>query len=111
VPISATPNRFDLFLVDLDPTVGSEIRKTRPCVIVSPDEMNHRIATVIIAPLTTQGKAYPTRVVCHFQDKDGLIVLDQLRTVDRVRLVKLLGRLQASEQDAVLQTLAELFAR
>ena len=104
------PKRFDVFLVDLEPTVGAEIRKTRPCVVVSPDEMNRRIATVIIAPLTTQGKAYPTRVVCHFQGKDGLIILDQLRTVDKVRLVKRLGGLAEREQQAVLQILAEMFA-
>lgn len=106
----AVPKRFDVFLVDLDPTVGAEIRKTRPCVIVSPDEMNRPIATVIIAPLTTQGKAYPTRVVCHFQGKEGLIVLDQLRTVDKARLVKRLGHLAVGEQQAVLQILAEMFA-
>ena len=106
----SVPKRFDVFLVDLEPTVGAEIRKTRPCVIVSPNEMNRHIATVIIAPLTTQGKTYPTRVVCHFQGKDGLIILDQLRTVDKVRLVKQLGRLAVPEQQAVLQILAEMFA-
>lgn len=104
------PQRFDVFLVDLDPTIGAEIQKTRPCVVVSPDEMNRYIATVIIAPLTTQGKAYPTRVACRFQGKDGLIILDQLRTVDKVRLVKRLGRLDSNEQQTVLQTLANLFA-
>lgn len=106
----ATPKRFDVFLIDLDPTVGAEIRKTRPCVVVSPDEMNRPIATVIVAPLTTQGKAYPTRVACHFQGKDGLIILDQLRTADKVRLVKRLGRLTVGEQQAVLQVLAAMFA-
>lgn len=104
------PQRFDVFLVELDPTVGAEIQKTRPCIVVSPDEMNRYIATVIIAPLTTQGKLYPTRVACHFQGKDGLIILDQLRTVDKVRLVKRLGRLESSEQQAVLQILATMFA-
>jgi mRNA interferase MazF len=103
-------DRFDVYLVNLDPTVGSEIQKTRPCVVVSPDEMNHHIATVIIAPMTIQGHEYPTRVPCHFQDKEGHVVLDQLRTVDKVRLVKYLGRLDASEQQAVLAALAELFA-
>lgn len=102
--------RFDVFLVNLDPTVGSEIQKTRPCVVISPDEMNRHIATVIIAPLTSQGKAYPTRVACRFQGKAGLIVLDQLRTVDKTRLVKRLGQLSATERQAVLQTLAEMFA-
>ncbi len=81
-------NRFDVFLVNLDPTVGSEIQKTRPCVVISPDEMNRYIATVIIAPMTRQGKAYPTRIFCRFQGKDGQIVLDQIRTIDKIRLVK-----------------------
>ena len=102
--------RFDVYLVNLDPTLGSEIQKTRPCLIVSPDEMNRHIATVIIAPMTTQGRAYPTRVACEFQGKAGYVVLDQLRTVDKVRLVKRLGRLRDEEQKAVLQALADLFA-
>ncbi len=101
--------RFDVCLVNLDPTVGSEIRKTRPCVILSPDEMNRHIATVIIAPMTTQGKIYPTRVSCKFEGKAGHVVLDQLRTVDKVRLVKRLGRLSDTEQKAVLAALADLF--
>jgi mRNA interferase MazF len=103
--------RFDVFLVNLDPTIGSEIQKTRPCVVVSPDEMNRYIATVIIAPMTTKGRAYPTRVMCQFQGKDGQIVLDQLRTVDKTRLVKRLGQLNQVEQQTVLDTLAEMFAR
>jgi len=102
--------RFEVYLVNLDPTVGAEIPKMRPCVIVSPDELNRHIATVILAPLTSQGRPYPTRVVCHFAGKSGLIVLDQLRTVDKTRLVKRLGRLPEDEQRAVLQVLAELFA-
>ncbi|MFZ4661915.1 MAG: type II toxin-antitoxin system PemK/MazF family toxin [Caldilineaceae bacterium] len=102
--------RFEVYLVNLDPTVGAEIQKTRPCVVVSPDEMNRHIATVIIAPMTTQGKVYPTRVGCRFEGKSGLIVLDQLRTVDRTRLVKRLGTLSADEQTAVLQVLADMFA-
>jgi mRNA interferase MazF len=102
--------RFDVFLVNLDPTIGSEIKKTRPCVIVSPDEMNRNIATVIIAPMTTKGKAYPTRVVCQFQGKDGQIVLDQIRTIDKTRLVKKLGQISQDEQKLVLDTLAEMFA-
>ena len=103
--------RFDVWLVALDPTVGSEIQKTRPCVIVSPDEMNAHIATVIIAPMTTKGRDYPTRVECQFQGKSGQIVLDQLRTADKTRLVKRLGKLDPAETGAVLETLAELFAR
>lgn len=102
--------RFDVYLVILDPTVGSEIQKTRPCLIVSPDELNRYINTVIVAPMTTRGQAYPTRVPCRFQDKEGLIVLDQLRTVDKARLVRRLGRVSQSTQRAVLTTLAGMFA-
>ena len=103
--------RFDVWLVTLDPTVGSEIRKTRPALVVSPDEMNAHIATVIIAPMTTKGRSYPTRVPCTFQGKSGKVVLDQLRTVDKARLVKRLGRLDAAVCKAVLATLAELFEK
>jgi mRNA interferase MazF len=102
--------RFDVFLINLDPTIGSEIRKTRPCVVISPDEMNRNIATVIVAPMTTKGKQYPTRVVCKFQEKDGLIVLDQIRTVDKTRLVEYLGSIDENERGLVLATLAEMFA-
>jgi len=102
--------RFDVFLVNLDPTIGSEIHKTRPCVVISPDEMNRHIATVIVAPMTTKGQPYPTRIACQFQRKDGQIVLDQIRTVDKTRLVRRLGQISTSEQKAVLDTLAELFA-
>jgi mRNA interferase MazF len=101
--------QFDVYLVNLDPTIGSEIQKTRPCLIISPDEMNQHIATVIIAPMTTQGQKYPTRVPCKFKGKDGLIVLDQLRTVDKARLVKRLGRLSAETQEDVLTLLAKMF--
>ncbi|WP_347242429.1 type II toxin-antitoxin system PemK/MazF family toxin [Nostoc sp. FACHB-888] len=103
-------NRFDVFLVNLDPTIGSEIQKTRPCVVISPDEMNRYIATVIVAPMTTKGQSYPTRVACQFQGKDGQIVLDQIRTVDKNRLVKKLDQIDSDEQKAVLGTLAEMFA-
>ncbi len=101
--------RFDVFLVNLDPTVGSEIKKTRPCVIISPNEMNRYISTVIIAPMTTKGREYPTRVICQFQGKEGQIVLDQIRTVDKARLVKKLGQISQDEQRLVLNTLAEMF--
>ncbi len=101
--------RFDVYLINLDPTVGSEIQKTRPCVIVSPDEINAHIATVIIAPMTTRGRAYPTRVACEFGGKSGQIVLDQLRTVDKKRLIKRLGYLKVDEQKQVLAILAEMF--
>ena len=103
--------RFDVWLVTLDPTVGSEIRKTRPALVVSPDEMNTHIATVIIAPMTTKGRNYPTRVPCTFQGKSGEVVLDQLRTVDKTRLVKRLGAVDARTSDAVLDTLAEMFEK
>jgi mRNA interferase MazF len=102
-------SRFEVHLINLDPTVGSEIQKTRPCPIVSPDEMNHHIATVIVAPMTTKGRPYPSRVPCRFQGKEGLIVLDQLRTVDKARLVKHLGQIDADTQRAVLTTLAAMF--
>jgi mRNA interferase MazF len=102
--------RFDVYLVALDPTVGSEIQKTRPCLVVSPDEMNRHIATVIVAPMTTQGRPYPSRILCQFERKEGQIVLDQLRTVDKTRLVKFLGRIDADTQGAVLDTLSRMFA-
>lgn len=102
--------RFEVCLVALDPTLGREIQKTRPCVIVSPDEMNRHLGTVIIAPMTTKGRSYPTRISCRFQGKSGQIVLDQLRTVDKVRLVKQLGRISPSVQRTLLAALAEMFA-
>lgn len=102
--------RFDVFLVNLDPTLGREIKKSCPCVVISPDEMNRYIATVIIAPMTTKDRSYPTRVACQFQDKSGQIILDQIRTVDKVRLIKKLGQISADEQSLVLETLAEMFA-
>ncbi len=102
--------RFDVYLVNLDPTIGSEIKKTRPCVVISPDEMNQYIATAIVAPMTTKGRSYPSRVECRFQGKDGQIVLDQIRTVDKVRLVRRLGRIDESTQSDVLMVLAEMFA-
>ena len=102
-------NRFEVYLVNLDPTVGSEIRKTRPCLIVSPDEINHTIRTVIIAPMTTKGQMYPTRIPCRFKGKDGQVVLDQIRTVDRSRLVAKLGRISGGTATAVLDVLREMF--
>ena len=102
--------RFDVYLVALDPTLGAEIKKTRPCVIVSPDEMNRQISTVIVAPMTSKGRAYPSRIVCRFQGKHGQVVLDQLRAVDKARLVKRLGRLGSTVCRELLVTLAEIFA-
>jgi len=103
-------NRFDVFLVSLDPTIGHEIKKTRPCLIVSPNEMNRFIATVIIAPMTSKGRDYPSRVDCTFQGIQGQIVLDQVRTVDKLRLVKRLGAISENAQQKVLQVLNEMFA-
>lgn len=102
--------RFDVFLVALDPTVGSEMRKTRPCLVISPDEMNRHLATAIVAPMTTKGRRRPTRVTCRFQGKDGLIVLDQVRAVDRIRLVQHLGRVTPEIQRDVLAVIAAMFA-
>jgi mRNA interferase MazF len=103
-------SRFDVYLVCLDPAQGHEIRKTRPCVIISPDEMNHHIGTVIVAPMTTKGRDYPTRIPLTFKRKKGQIVLDQIRTVDRSRLVKHLGRLDRNTTARVLAVLQEMFA-
>lgn len=102
--------RFDVHLVALDPTVGSEIQKTRPCLVISPDEMNRFIRTVIVAPMTTKRRPYPTRVACRFRGKQGQVVLDQIRTVDRTRLVKKLGRIGKPAREQVLAALAEMFA-
>jgi len=102
--------RLEVYLVNLDPTVGSEIRKTRPCVVVSPDEMNRHIRTVIVAPMTTKGRPYPTRVSCKFEGKEGQVVLDQLRTVDKRRLAKRLGYLDEATAREVLAVLTDMFA-
>ena len=102
--------RFDVFLVNLDPTKGREIKKTRPCLIISPDEMNRFISTVMIAPMTTKSHDFPTRVSCKFQGKDGYIVLDQLRTIDKVRLIEKLGKISNKAQSEVLAILNEIFA-
>jgi len=102
--------RFGVYLVALDPTLGSEIKKTRPCVIVSPDEMNRRLATVIIAPMTTRTRGYPTRVAVSFKGKSGEIALDQIRAIDKTRLVKRLGALGPETAQQVANVLVELFA-
>ena len=102
--------RFDIFLITLNPVVGSEIRKTRPCVVVSPDEMNRHLRTVIVAPMTTKGRPYPTRVPCRFRNKQGMIVFDQMRAVDTSRLVRRLGRISEPTRQAVLALLSDLFA-
>jgi|SRR5262249_4481956 len=102
--------RFDVYLINLDPTVGSEIKKTRPCVLISPDEMNRYLNTVIVAAMSTKGREYPTRVVCKFRGKKGQVFLDQIRTVDKARLVRRLGRIDSRTQADVLSVLGEMFA-
>ena len=102
--------RFDVFLINLDPTVGSEIKKIRPCLIISPDEMNRYINTVIVAPMTTRGTSYPTRILCKLKGKEGQIVLDQIRTVDKTRLIKKLGTIGEKTQEDVLTILIEMFS-
>jgi mRNA interferase MazF len=102
--------RFDVYLINLDPTIGSEIQKTRPCLIISPDEMNLNIRTVIIAPMTSAKKEYPTRVSCTFRKKQGQIVLDQVRTVDKARLIQKLGTIDSKAQLDVISVLQRLFA-
>ncbi|TFG99571.1 MAG: type II toxin-antitoxin system PemK/MazF family toxin [Calditrichales bacterium] len=102
--------RFDVYLINLDPTVGKEIKKTRPCVIISPDEMNMHISTVIVAPMTSRLRNYPSRVTCQFQNMEGQIVLDQIRTVDKARLVKSLGKIDEPAQFEVIKVLQEMFS-
>ena len=106
-PVAA---RGEVYLVQLDPTRGSEIRKTRPCLVVSPDELNDYLRTVIVAPMTTGGQAYPWRVQCRFQGRNGFVTTDQLRTVDVERLARRLGRLAPSSMSRVLNVLQEMFA-
>ena len=108
--VVAEPRRFDIYLVTLAPTQGSEIRKTRPCVVISPDEMNRHIRTVIIAPMTSARRGYPTRVNVTFQRKKGQVVLDQIRTVDKSRLIKRLGTLSGRRAREVADVLIQMFA-
>jgi len=103
-------NRGEVHLVRLDPTMGSEIKKTRPCLVVSPDELNVHLRTAIIAPMTTGGRAYPWRIRCRFQNRSGYVALDQLRTVDQERLVKRLGAVSPETLGSVLESLQEMFA-
>jgi mRNA interferase MazF len=102
--------RFDVYLVNIDPNIGSEIQKTRPCLVISPDEMNRNIRTVIVAPMTSVTKDYPTRVPCIFKKKQGQIVLDQIRTIDKTRLIKKLGAIDSKAQVDVISILQRLFA-
>jgi len=110
VALTAAVSRGDVYLVALDPTRGREIRKTRPCLIVSPDELNHHLRTVIVAPMTTAGRPYPWRPPCRFGGRAGRIALDQLRAVDTERLVRRLGRMAAPTLDVTLGVLQEFFA-
>jgi mRNA interferase MazF len=103
--------RFSVFLVNLDPTIGSEMKKMRPCVVVSPDEMNRHLSTVIIAPLTSTLRGYASRVSCVFDSRPGEIVLDRIRAVDKYRLIKMMGKIQDSESQQVLTVLQDMFAR
>lgn len=100
--------QYDVFLINLDPTMGHEIKKTRPCLVISPDEMNSHISTIIIAPMTTVSRNYPTRVKTVFKRKTGFIVLDQIRTVDKARLVKKLGRVNIDTIRSVKSVLREM---
>ena len=100
--------QYEVYLINLDPTIGHEIQKTRPCLVLSPDEMNDNIRTVIIAPMTTKSHAYPTRIPVRFDKKSGWIVLDQIRTVDKARLVKRLGRISSREIAAVKDIIKQM---
>jgi mRNA interferase MazF len=104
------PSRFDVFLTDLDPTRGHEIKKRRPCVVVTPNEINRSISMVIVAPMTTRERNYPWHVACRFGGKNSRILLDQLRSVDPVRFTRRLGRLDSRTAATVLDVLAEMFA-
>jgi mRNA interferase MazF len=101
--------RFDVWLISLDPTQGSEISKTRPCVVVSPDAVNQRLNTVLVAPMTSTRRQYPTRVNCHFSGQDGQVALDQTRSVDKSRFVKRVGSLDDPTCQQICQTLVALF--
>lgn len=102
--------QFDVYVIELDPTVGSEIKKTRPCVVISPDAINRNLSTVIIAPLTHTTKNFPSRVLCHFNNEEGQIVLDQIRSVDRKRLKKKLGTIDRSTAEQVKIVLQTMFS-
>lgn len=107
--VTHIPLRGEVYLIELDPTRGSEIRKTRPCLVISPDELNQYLRTVIVAPMTTGGQAYPWRVRCRFRDRAGFIAMDQLRTVDSERLVRRLGRISPGTITTTLSVLQEMF--
>ena len=102
-------NQYDIVLVNLDPTVGSEIQKTRPCVIVSPNEINHNLQTLVVSPMTATSRKYPTRVEVKHHGKIGWIAIDQIRTIDKVRVIKTLGTLNKSETREVKSVIKETF--
>ena len=106
----AAVRRGDVFVVALDPTIGREIKKSRPCVVLSPDDLNRHLNTVVVAPMTTGGHPYPFRIACRFQKRDGFVVLDQLRAVDTHRLMRKLGRLSSQATASSLTVLQEMFA-
>lgn len=101
--------QYSIILVNLDPTVGSEIRKTRPCVVISPDEMNQHLQTIAIAPMTSQSKKYPTRVEVKHNGQIGWVIIDQIRTIDKQRIIKVLGELSDKEIIEVKNTIREAF--
>jgi len=103
-------SRFDIYLVNLDPTIGKGIKKSRPCVVISPDEMNRHIATVTVAPMTTKARSYPTRIACKFEGKNGQVVLDQIRTINKARLIKKLGKVNRQTQKSIFIILNEMFS-
>ena len=104
------PRRGDVYLVSLDPTQGREIKKTRPCVVVSPEELNLQLQTFLVAPMTTGGHPYPFRIACRFQGKDGFVVADQLRVIDHGRMIRRIGKMSAPTMSKVLKVLQEMFA-
>jgi mRNA interferase MazF len=101
--------QYNVFIVNLDPKVGSEIKKTRPCVIISPDEMNKYLNTVVIAPITSQSKDYPTRIKINLEGQENWVVIDQIRTIDKSRLTKKIGLLSQKETDSIKQVIKETF--
>ena len=107
--VKRTIKRFDIWLVQLDPTQGSEIKKTRPCVVISPDEMSS-LKTAIVAPMTSKGFNFPTRIQCTFQRKRGFILLDQIRAVDKSRLIQKIGKISPETQTKIIDSLQEMFA-
>ena len=102
-------DQYDVILVNLDPTVGHEIRKSRPCLVISPNELNHNIHTVVVAPMTTRSHAYPSRIPVNFQRKKGWIVLDQIRSIDRLRVIKRFGTIDFKTILQVKSTIKEMF--